>query len=99
MYNEGGQKARKTKEETKMWHEGTIGSPIGRKDTQVAHFWVKTSEEADETYGINGGKIIKMQIKIDGKTVVNYDRGWDIEPDENDEMILIAYSILLNDYN
>ena len=81
------------------WHEGTIGSPIGSKDSQIAHFWVKTSEEADETYGINGGRIIKMQIKIDGKTVVNYDRGWDIEPDENNEMILLAYSILLNDYN
>ena len=84
---------------TSGWHEGTIGSPIGSKETKIAHYWVKTCEEADETYGIDGGRIIKMQIKIDGKTVVNYDRGWDIEPDEDDMTVMIAYSILMKDYN
>ena len=83
-----------------MWHEGTIGIPVpGTKETKIAHFWVKTCEEPDETYGIDGGRIIKMQIKIDGKTVVNYDRGWDLEPDENNEALMIAFSILMKDYN
>ena len=83
-----------------MWHEGTIGIPVtGSKETKIAHFWVKTCEEPDETYGINSGKIIKMQIRIDGQTAVNYDRGWDIEPDDDDQAAQIAYSILLNDYN
>ena len=82
-----------------MWHEGTIGSPIGSKDTRIAHYWVKTCKEPSETYGIDGGRIIKMQIKIDGQTVVNYDRGWDIKPDEDDELTMIAYSICMKDYN
>ena len=84
---------------TNGWHEGTVGTPIGRKDTRIAHYWVKTREEPDETYGIDGGRIIKLQIKIDGTTVVNYDRGWDIEPDGNDELAMIAYSICMKDYN
>ena len=56
------------------WHEGTIGSPIGSRDNRIAHYWVKTAEE-DQEAGM--GRIVKLQIKIDGKTVVNYDRGWD----------------------
>ncbi len=81
------------------WHEGTIGSPINSKETRIAHYWVKTCEEPDETYGIEGGRIIKMQIKVEGKTVLNYDRGWDLEPDEEDKLIVLAYSILMKDYN
>lgn len=77
------------------WHEGTIGIPT---TNQIAHYWVKAYEEGSE-YGINGGKISKLEIRIDGKTTANYDRGWDIEPDENDEATQIAYCILLNDYN
>ena len=77
------------------WHEGTIGAPIGSKDNRVAHFWVKTYDE-DLEEGM--GRIIKLQIKIDGNTVVNYDRGWDIEPDENDDLIVLAYSILISEY-
>ena len=84
---------------TSGWHEGTIGTPIGSKDKRVAHFWVKTCEEPDEVYGIDGGRIIKIQLKIDGKTVLNYDRGWDIEPDEKDDLIILAYSICMKDYN
>ncbi len=82
------------------WHEGTIGIPVnGTKETKIASYWVKTAEEANEDFGINGGKIIKLQIKVGGYTVVNYDRGWDIEPDENDSVALIAYSICMDQYN
>ena len=77
------------------WHEGTIGIPINKPDTKIAHYWVKTAEE-DQEEGM--GRILKMQVKIDGKNVINYDRGWDIKPDENDPVVMVAYSILLNDY-
>ena len=77
------------------WHEGTIGSPIGSEDKRIAHYWVKTAKE-DQEEGM--GRIIKLQIKIGGETVVNYDRGWDIEPDENDDFITLAYSILIKEY-
>lgn len=85
--------------ENRLWHEGTIGIPVtGDKDTKIAHYWVKAYDEGS-VYGINEGRISKLQIKIDGKTVVSYDRGWDIEPDENDEATMIAYSILMKEYN
>ena len=81
-----------------MWHEGTIGIPQADGTNAIAHFCVKAFEEGS-IYGINEGRISKMQIKINGQTVVNYDRGWDIEPDENDQATMIAYSILMKDYN
>lgn len=81
------------------WHEGTIGIPVkGSKKAIIAHYWVKAYEEGS-VYGINEGRISKLEIRIDGETVVRYDRGWDIEPDENNEAAQIAYAICLNDYN
>ena len=83
-----------------MWHEGTIGIPLTSKgkETKIVHYWVKAYDEGSE-FGINGGRISKLMIKIDGQTVVSYDRGWDIEPDENDQTIMVAYSICLQEYN
>lgn len=81
-----------------MVHEGTIGIPQKDGKYKVAHYRVKAYDEGSG-YGINGGKISKLSIKIDGVWVANYDRGWDIEPDENDEAAQIAYCILLQNYN
>lgn len=55
-----------------MWHEGTIGIPLSAKgeETKIAHYWVKAYDEGSE-FGINGGKISKLMIKIDGQTVVS----------------------------
>ena len=80
-----------------MWHEGTIGIP---KDgnSRIAHYWVKTYSKRNKN-GINGGKIAKLLIKIGNETVADYDGGWIVEPDENDHMVMVAYSILLNEYN
>lgn len=83
---------------SKGFHEGTIGIPQKDGSSKIAHYWVKAYDEGSN-YGINGGRISKLSIKIDGEWVVNYDRGWDIEPDENDEAAQIAYCILLNEYN
>jgi len=33
------------------------------------------------TYGIDDGKISKLQVKKDGHEVINYDRGWDVRPE------------------
>lgn len=82
---------------SRLWKEGTIGVPVNG-ETKIAHYWAKVYDEGSE-YGINGGKISKLTIKIDGVTVVNYDRGWDVKPDESDEATMIAYSICLADYN
>ncbi len=36
--------------------------------------------EEGSSWGIAGGRISKLEMRKDGKIVVNYDRGWDIEP-------------------
>ncbi len=81
----------------RLWKEGTIGIPVNG-ETKIAHYWAKVYDEGS-IYGIDEGRISKLTIKIDGQTVVSYDRGWDIEPDENDEATMIAYSILIQEYN
>lgn len=65
-----------------MWSEGVIGIPDAKdkKKYTKCHYWVKHYDEPSETYGINGGRISKLMIKIDGETVCNYDRDWDIHP-------------------
>ena len=84
-----------------MWSEGVIGIPDAKDKEKYTkcHYWVKHYDEPSETYGINGGRISKLMIKIDGKIVCNYDRGWDIEPAEDDEATQIVYCILLQNYN
>ena len=81
----------------RLWREGTIGVPVNG-ETKIAHYWAKVYDEGSE-FGIDGGRISKLQIRIDGVTVVNYDRGWDIRPDENDEATMIAYTICMKEYN
>ena len=83
---------------TNGWHEGTIGIPQKDGSSKIAHYWVKAFEEGSE-WGINGGKISKRSLKIDGEWVANYDRGWDVKPADDDEAAQLAYCILLNEYN
>ncbi len=90
---------KKEREEYKrLFKEGTIGVPQGDGKYKIAHYWAKVYDEGSE-YGINEGRISKLTIKIEGVTTLCYDRGWDIEPDEDDEATMIAYSIILQEYN
>ena len=56
-----------------MWSEGVIGIPDAKDKEKYTkcHYWVKHYDEPSETYGINGGRISKLMIKIDGETVCN----------------------------
>ena len=80
-----------------MWHEGSISIP-DNDNTIIAHYYVKSFDKGSE-YGINGGRISKLQIRINNEIVVNYDRGWDVEPDINNQVVMVAYYICLKDYN
>ena len=82
-----------------MWKQGTISIPDKDDEERctVCHYWVKVCECPSKVFGINGGKIIKLMIKIDGTVTVNYDRGWDIEP--KDDATRLAYMILLQNHN
>ena len=43
------------------------------------HYWMKCYEQPSK-YGIDGGRISKLMLKIGDEIVANYDRGWDIRP-------------------
>lgn len=79
-----------------MWKEGTIGIPRKDGSYKAVHYWIKVFEEGSQ-FGINGGRISKLSLKMDGEWVANYDRGWDIQPTcEEAEM---ALCILLYSHN
>jgi len=80
-----------------MWSEGVIGVPSKTEGKPTAvHYWVKHYENPSK-YGIENGRISKLLLKIDGKVVANYDRGWDIRP--QNEAAEIALQILLYQYD
>lgn len=81
----------------RLWKEGTIGVPVGNGDHVIAHYMAKVYDEPS-VYGINEGRISKLQIKIDGVAVAEYDRGWALEPAESDEAVQVALAIILDSY-
>lgn len=70
-----------------MWKSGKIDG---------FEYFVKNYEEGS-VYGINEGRISKLEIRKDGRILVNYDRGWDIEP--TDKAVIAVYEKLLTMYN
>ena len=74
-----------------MWKEGSI-----RVGSSIFHYWMKQFDEGSQ-YGIEGGRISKLTLKRDGKIVVNYDRGWDIHPEDPETQL--AMEILLHTEN
>lgn len=82
-----------------MWLEGTIGitanKAIGKAYIAV-HYSIKVYNEPSK-FGINHGKISKLELKQDGKIVANYDRGWDIYPTTKEAEL--ALCILLIRHN
>lgn len=58
-------------------------------------YCLKVFEQGSE-YGINGGKISKLEIRLGSEILVNYDRGWDVTPSDE---VKPFYESLLNEYN
>lgn len=79
-----------------MWKEGTIGIPKKEGGYTVVHYWAKVYEKKSR-YGIDGGRISKLTLKIKGETVYNYDRGPDNPP--QNEAAEKALAILLYEFN
>lgn len=72
-----------------MWKTGSI-----LIQGKVYHYEVKVYEKGSE-FGIEGGKISKAKITLDGKPVVSYDRDWDIKP--TTEGTRLALAILMKE--
>ena len=74
-----------------MWKEGSI-----KINGSIFHYWMKQYAEGSQ-YGIEGGRISKLMLKRDGEIVCNYDRGWDVRPNDPDTQL--ALEILLHTEN
>lgn len=70
-----------------MWSNGRIDG----YEFQVKHF------ENGSEYGIEEGRVSKLEIRKDGILLVNYDRGWDKKP--KDAEVKAVYEIILKRYN
>lgn len=82
-----------------MWREGTIGIPVSKttgKSAIAVHYTLEAYDEPSR-FGINNGKILKLQLRQNDEIVANYDRGWDIYPATKEAEI--ALCILLNQHN
>ena len=75
-----------------MWKKGSL-----KIENEIFTYCAKVYEEPSEDYGIEGGKISKLEIRLGDFPVVRYDRGWDIEPE--DEASQLAYAILIKEFN
>ena len=74
-----------------MWKEGSL-----KVYNSVFHYWMKQYDTGSQ-FGIDGGRISKLMLKRDSEIVANYDRGWDVEPADNDTQL--AVEILLHSDN
>jgi len=79
-----------------FWHEGAIQIPLDEK--VIAKYWVKSYDEPS-VFGINEGRISKLEIRIKGKITARYDRGWDIEIAQEDTATQLLFDLLMQDYN
>ena len=62
-----------------LWKKGQIA--ITTEGSEQVYTWeVKVYNEGFK-YGINGGRVSKLEVRRDGVVVCNYDRGWDIKPE------------------
>ncbi|MCH4033159.1 MAG: hypothetical protein LKE85_03980 [Lachnospiraceae bacterium] len=69
-----------------MWKKGSI-----KIENQTFTYCAKVYGEPSEDYGIEGGKISKLEICLGDFPVARYDRGWDIEPEtENAQLAVLA---------
>ena len=69
-----------------MWTNGKIGEYT---------FYIKHYEEGSE-YGINNGRISKLEIRKGNQILANYDRGWDKKVERE---AIPAFKEILSKYN
>ncbi|NCC05119.1 MAG: hypothetical protein EOM37_14020 [Proteobacteria bacterium] len=74
-----------------MWKEGSL-----KVHDSIFHYWMKQYGEGSQ-FGIDGGRISKLMLKLDGTIVANYDRDWDVKPTDPDTQL--AVDILLRGEN
>jgi len=59
-------------------------------------FSAKIFDEGSEL-GIDNGRISKLDIRVDNKTIVNFDRGWDVGPKSPEQKVI--YTAIVSKLN
>jgi hypothetical protein len=72
------------------------GSDVWTKGTAGAYTFSVKHFDNGSLYGIDEGRISKLEICDGYKILANYDRGWDIEPTAD---ALDAYAAILREFN
>ena len=62
-----------------LWKKGQMA--ITTEFGEELYVWEAKVYDEGSKYGINGGRVSKLQVRRDGVVVCNYDRGWDIKPE------------------
>jgi len=70
-----------------MWTHGKING---------CEYWVKHYSEPS-VYGINEGKVSKLSVKRNDREIISYERGWDLEPQTDEDRAVLA--AILEKYN
>ncbi|RMI73777.1 hypothetical protein ABNB56_09935 [Streptococcus iniae] len=70
-----------------MWTTGMI-----HYHGQEVDYIAKVSDQASE-FGIDGGRVFKLDIEVAGECIASYDRGWDTYP-ETDKQETMLESVL-----
>ena len=60
-----------------MWKHGKF------KINGIIYQWCAKVYDEPSEFGINNGRVSKLEIRRGDTTVLNYDRGWDIKPDND----------------
>lgn len=77
-----------------MWETGEI-----TVNGETLTYCVKRYDNPSQ-YGINSGRVSKLEIRgAHNEIRVNYDRGWDMCPDSEDEEATAALAELLERFN
>lgn len=74
-----------------MWSKGIIEIDETKVSYEVKHF------EEGSDFGIDGGRISKLECHAKDETILHYERGWSKKPET--EMAKKAYEILKKKYN
>ena len=70
-----------------MWKNGKLGG---------CEYWVKHYDDSS-IYGINEGRISKLSVRRDGREIINFDRGWDLEPESDEDRAILEQ--IMKKYN
>ena len=87
---------KKAFQERGEWIEGRMEFDEERDLTFCAKVYEADWGPDGSPYGIEGGKISKLEIRIGSEAIARYDRGWDIEVPEEAKPF---YDAIISEFN